>query len=69
MKDLDIKVENPASLDGMQGTISMAKLKSVAKEMAENWITPTCIVAFLVNSWKEKIAGWVIPWKDFWNLL
>ena len=57
MKDLDIKVENPASLEGMQGTISMAKLKSVAKEMAENWIIPTCIVAFLVNSWKEKIAG------------
>jgi len=43
----------------------MAKLKSVAKEMAENWIVPTCVVAFLANTLRSKQAGRVIPWRDF----
>jgi len=53
------------SLEGMQGTIAMSRLKQIAKEMAENWLVPTCIVVFLANTLQEKNCGRVIPWKDF----
>lgn len=43
----------------------MSWLKQIAKEMAENWLVPTCIIAFLANTLTEKNSGWVIPWKDF----
>jgi len=53
----------------MQGTIAMSRLKQIAKEMAENWLVPTCIVVFLANTLQEKNCGRVIPWKDFRNTI
>lgn len=69
VQNLEIQVEKPVSLEGMQGTIAMSKLKQIAKEMSENWMVPTCVVAFLANTLQDKNSGRVIPWKDFRNTI
>ena len=49
-KKLDLNIEKPVTLEGKTGTVQMTKLKAIAKEMAENWNIPTCIISFLSNS-------------------
>ena len=64
-KTLELNINQPVSIDGKHGTISMQKLKNIAKEMAENWNVPTCIISFLSNSLDQQQTGRVLPWRDY----
>eukprot|EP00347_Sterkiella_histriomuscorum_P022955 403336507 len=59
---LDNNKETVAAKDGI---FDLAKVKSMAQDLADNWNIPAYIIAFISNSLDSNLPGRVLPWVYF----
>ena len=76
MKDEDKEIARKLGLDlrkeavlHERGAVDMQRLRAIAKDLADNWNLPTCVIAFIANSLEENHKGRVMPWPHMKELI